>query len=120
MQFSNYFTDSNDSHIHLDEENGQHHINYSMIENPGAFVQWNIQLESYPEGTVTWYNNVNESFEIQSSGLITNKYYAELNPDENTLFRIQNVNLTDSGTYIVKVKNKYEEKSLALTLTVIG
>lgn len=93
--------------------------------NSGLYVEWDVELIAEPEKYILWTNNNNQLIANISvsdgfgKSFRNNKYDVILSDfTNNVLFRINNVQRSDSGTYTIRLNNGFEEISFQFTLTV--
>lgn len=86
------------------------------MDNPD--VQWVVQIEAHPQPTVEWYGPDGERIyeNAPRGGDFTVKTF--LGRNARTLLRVNKLNLSKAGSYMVKVFNANDSKTENFSLTV--
>lgn len=107
-------------------ENKTRYSNVSLItgdkevtaEPGGNPVEWKVFVDVHPKPTLTWCNPKGENITSKKQNLMT-KYEVEF-PYRAAILRIFHINQKDHGIYVLKIKNRFEENEVSLSLKVKG
>ncbi|XP_029159072.1 vascular endothelial growth factor receptor kdr-like isoform X2 [Nylanderia fulva] len=89
------------------------HIDRYYQGEKGGKVQWVVYVDAYPKPHLQWFKpNGQEITENQ-------KYFVNISTTA-TILKIRNLEITDTGDYILEAKNDYLIKKLNFTLDIIS
>ncbi|GJQ81452.1 Pvr [Trypoxylus dichotomus] len=94
--------------LYLTENNG---LTTTMCHQRCDQIIWNINVTSYPEPTITW-------FDSHGKPIQNNKKFLIQKTNRESVLVINNVTIKDRGYYTLKARNKYQHKNFSVFLDV--